>query len=192
MRPILDLNLQSWTTAPVTGLAVTPNVGSLGGVCQLGDGATAATFPTRTPNTTAGFRFNGSQWMEWGSPLASGLYTLCALLKRNDAASEYILDARTGGGVGYVSFAAGNLGYTSGTAYVDAAPTAAFPFGILALAAVSGITLSAPSLLRFGASLAWGAPLVADLFGVQLYQGALTERQLRDVKYRLMARCWTP
>jgi hypothetical protein len=168
----------------------TPNLGSAGGRLDMGDGLTPATLPTRTPNTTAGFSFNGSQYLQWMSPLVLGTYTYCALVMRTGAATAYLLDARAGGGGGRMYWDGANLQASTGTLYVDDVATNVLPYGQVCLVSATGIALSAPSKIVLGATNALATPWVGNVLQQQLYPGTLTPMQLRDVKNRLLSRCW--
>lgn len=69
MKPLLLLPLRAWYFDPVSGLAVTENKGSAAPTVQLGDGATAGTFPTQlgpSVNVRKGMSFDGGDWMDIG------------------------------------------------------------------------------------------------------------------------------
>lgn len=68
MSALLWLPMRAWYYDPVSGLAVTQNVGTLAGTAQLGDGATVGTFPTQlspaSANVSRGMRFDGGDWLQ--------------------------------------------------------------------------------------------------------------------------------
>lgn len=168
----------------------TPNVGSLGGRLDMGNGINPPTLPSRTPNTTAGFSFNGSQYLQWMSPVTTNVFSYCALVMRTGAATAYLLDARAGGGAGRVYWDGANLQTDSGTLYVDDAAGNVLPYGQVKLVTCAGMTLSAPSKVVLQATNALATPWTGNVLGQVLVPGTLTPMQLRDVKNRLMARCW--
>jgi hypothetical protein len=179
-------------------IARTNNSGSLGGRLDLGDGLTAASSPSqlgRLQCVNGGMGFNGSQYLQWLSPITSGTFTYCALVQRTEpaAAAHYILDARAGGGTGYVlDNGGGVIATSSGTVAVNDAYGASgaltLPYGQFAFIAAVGITIASPSSLvlmaRNDRTIGW----LGNVFGQVLYPGTLTPTQLRDVKERLMAR----
>lgn len=185
----LSVELDDTVLTPL--IARTPNVGSLGSMLQMGDGQLSATYPTRTQNTTAGFAFNGSQYLQWLSPVTVNTFTYSALVMRTGAAAMYLLDARVGGGAGRIYWDGANLNSGSGgTIYVDDVATTVLPYGQVCLVSVAGVPLLAPTKVVLGADQALANGWVGNVLGQQFTLGTATPRQLRDVKNRLMARCW--
>jgi hypothetical protein len=171
-------------------IARTPNVGALGSMLQMGDGQLSATYPTRTPNTTAGFSFNGSQYLQWMAPVTQATFSYCALVMRTGAATAYLLDARAGGGAGRVYWDGANLQSGDGTMYVDGVAGNVLPYGQVSLVTCAGITILAPSKIVLGATNALATPWVGNVLGQVLVPGTMTPMQMRDMKNRLLSRCF--
>lgn len=163
---------------------------------QVGDGRTAATFPTMlnlTQTPRKGMAFNGSQYAQWMNPLASGTYTFCALVMRTTpgAFTGYLIDARGGGGTGYVYWDGAALASSSGTIYVNDTATTALPYGQLCFVACAGIAMTAPVNVVFAAHNTYVGPWYGNIFGAGLYPGTASARQLRDIRQRMLAEVWT-
>jgi len=169
-------------------LAQTPQTSRV----QLGDGRTAASFPTMLPLTVAcrkGMAFNGSQYAEIPTPIPNGTYTLCFLITRESTAGQVLLDCRQSAGTGFFYFdlGTGNLSGSSGTTYVDDVATRVNPCGPLIFAACAGITLRAPGATTLFTRHTYASNWVGKAFGFQMFPGTLTPRQLSDIRQRMLA-----
>lgn len=197
MQPLLDIPLYSQFAHPVSGLRVTANRGLLGGYVQCGDGATAGTFPTMLPLTVAcrkGMSFDGGDYLVYANALASNTYTVCMLVQRTSSAgSKYLCDGRAGGGTGYLWIDAGSvLAASSGTTYVDDAASTSLPVGPLCFVACSGLSIAAPSGLYLASNFVAASNLVGNMYGVTLWSGSRTPRELSDIRQRMLAETFGP
>lgn len=170
----------------------TANRGVLGGKVQVGDGRTAASFPTMlnpTKTPRKGMSFDGGDYLIYPNVLANGTYTACFLAMRTTpgAFTGYLIDARAGGGTGYMYWDGAALASSSGTLYVNDTATTAMSYGQLSFVACSGITLNATTNIVFAAHNTLVGPWYGNIFGVQLYPGTLTPRQLSDVRQRMLS-----
>lgn len=160
-----------------------------------GDGRTAATFPGQlgvAQGVQMGVSLNGSQYLQYLTPIPSGTYTVCFLVSRATApGGEFLFDARTGGGAGFLWWNGATLAASSGTIYVDEQATTTLPIGPVAFVAVSGVTISSPTSLLLGTNNA-GALWIGNWYGMNLRSGSLTPRQLRDQRQRMLARVHGP
>ena len=185
--PIIDLPMQLQVFVGAT-LSST-NIGSLRGYAQLGDGVTAGTFPVMLGGPVkAGQSFNGSQYMQWLSPLANGTYTICALANKvtGPGTAMFLLDARAAGGAGYLWYNAAVLEASTGTCYVDEVATTSLSTTLCFIAA-TGITLNAPSKLVIAAKNDLTTPWNGNMFRFKIFNGTATARQLRDQRQRMLA-----
>ncbi len=155
---------------------------------QLGDGRTAATFPTQLPNR--GMSFDGTSDYCAGPSVPNGVYTIVALVSRESAAGQVLLDCRQSGGTGffYYDLGSGNLSGSSGTTYVDGVATMATNYGQLHCVACAGITLNAPGITTLFTRYTYASYWVGKCYGFRLFPGTLTPRQLRDQRQRMLAR----
>ena len=150
----------------------------------VGDGSTAATFPTQL--MPRGESLDGGDYLQVVRTLASSTYTVMLYASNLSAAiSEYLFDARAGGGTGYcyLDAASRTLNVSSGTVYVNGIATTTLPRGQHCLVVVVGISLSAPTKLVVGAhnTLVAGQMFAGKLWHMSLFSGSLTLTQVRDL-----------
>ena len=169
---------------------------------QVGDGRTAASFPTMlnlTQSPRKGMSFDGAnQYLQYNTPIPSGTYTFCMLAQRGNvgASSRLILDCRASGGSGDIYLSAGLsqvIADGGGTVYMDNVAAPDMSLGRLYFVAVAGITLSAPGVTYFFRHNAAAANIwLGNVFGLRLDAGTLTPRQLSDVRQRMLAEIYSP
>lgn len=175
-RAIVDLPLRSWYYNG-SSVAVTENKGSLGGTATLGDGTTTTTFPTQL--SPKGMSFDGTtDYLKYLGTLASGTYSIVALMKPITTVNKLIVDCRASGGTGYFWFnGSGVLEGTTGTVYVNGTASNVVSRDVKTLG-VSGITLSSTDM-RIMASYTLGALTDGSLLALKIYPGTLTPMQMR-------------
>ncbi len=163
----------------------TANAGGLHGKVQCGDGRTAVTFPTKLPGSR-GFSFDGGDFFQWMQPVANGTYSVSMLVQWFGGAC-YFVDARAGGGSGYLYVNAGGVFTVSGggVVYVNGEPAASIPYGQPVSITLAGNTFSAPTKLVIGAANTLGSALVGNMLGFGLFPGSLTQTESRDIEYRM-------
>jgi hypothetical protein len=146
----------------------------------VGDGFTAASFATQL--YPRGASFDGGDYFKSRDHVA-GLYTVCFLMHRISTVNvRNLLDTREGGGTGYIYLdAAGVLGASSGTLYVNEISTTATPYGQTIFVACVGITLASVTSILIGQNLLYNSGHQGKMFGVWFYPYALTPTQLRNL-----------
>jgi len=116
-------------------------------------------------------------------PLSSGVYSIVLWLnEQNSVENNYLFDARQGGGVGYcyINQAGPTLVKSSGTVYVDSVPTDNFSISAYHMAAITGITISAPAYLVIGGykDLRSAFRHKGPLYQALVYQKTLTQADI--------------
>ncbi len=158
-----------------------------------GTGATACDSSTNAKNGTingnptwvigvAGqaLDFDGAgDYVTADTTLANSTYSVVGWIKRDDpTAIEYLIDFRTGVGVGYVYFAGLTVTPSDGTTYVDGSATTTYPNdNNWHFIAVTGITITA-SVTVLAARNNFIALLSGCLDEPRIYSGTLTAKQV--------------
>ena len=172
-------------------LARTKNIGSLGGSVQLGDGLTPTSMPTFIGGGKKGIINGGTpnRYLRQTAMSLNGTYTV--FFVANSAtyagATMYMMDCCEASGTGYIYKAnTENVIPSSGTAYVNGQLSPAMPFGQLCSVAVTGITINCSIidwLIRFDLA---SSPWVGKIYSIQLFQGTLTQPQIKALHERAM------